>query len=158
MGLAANFVPTHLTMTANKGETIHLSMELHSTQKRDVTWKYNGIRYLTASNPVPQKMSVVSSVMEDIEQIMTWGCPVNVFFYVCVSCRKLLLHDSLERYEQSHCCTDCGECRYCQSRHLQCQLCGGQPTPGGLDEAHCQRFVEIWLFGPNHIKAFTTVV
>lgn len=70
MGLAANFVPTHLTMTANKGETIHLSMELHSTQKRDVTWKYNGIRYLTASNPVQQKISVVSSVMEDIEQIM----------------------------------------------------------------------------------------
>uniref|UniRef100_A0A3B4UK89 Tyrosine kinase with immunoglobulin-like and EGF-like domains 1 n=1 Tax=Seriola dumerili TaxID=41447 RepID=A0A3B4UK89_SERDU len=37
-----NFIPTHLTLTANKGETVHLSMELHSTQKRDVTWKYNG--------------------------------------------------------------------------------------------------------------------
>uniref|UniRef100_A0A3B4UL28 Tyrosine kinase with immunoglobulin-like and EGF-like domains 1 n=1 Tax=Seriola dumerili TaxID=41447 RepID=A0A3B4UL28_SERDU len=42
MGLTANFIPTHLTLTANKGETVHLSMELHSTQKRDVTWKYNG--------------------------------------------------------------------------------------------------------------------
>uniref|UniRef100_A0A665TQ90 receptor protein-tyrosine kinase n=1 Tax=Echeneis naucrates TaxID=173247 RepID=A0A665TQ90_ECHNA len=38
----ANFIPTHLTLTANKGETVNLSMELHSTQKRDVTWKYNG--------------------------------------------------------------------------------------------------------------------
>ncbi|XP_022604825.1 tyrosine-protein kinase receptor Tie-1 isoform X2 [Seriola dumerili] len=41
----ANFIPTHLTLTANKGETVHLSMELHSTQKRDVTWKYNGNYY-----------------------------------------------------------------------------------------------------------------
>lgn len=38
----ANFVPTHLTLTANKGETVNLSMQLLSSQKRDVTWKYNG--------------------------------------------------------------------------------------------------------------------
>lgn len=42
MFLAANFVPAHLTLTANKGETVHLSMQLLSSQKRDVTWKYNG--------------------------------------------------------------------------------------------------------------------
>lgn len=42
MGLTANFIPTHLTLTANKGETVNLSMELLSSQKRDVTWKYNG--------------------------------------------------------------------------------------------------------------------
>ena len=38
----ANFIPTHLTLTANKGATVNLSMELLSSQKRDVTWKYNG--------------------------------------------------------------------------------------------------------------------
>uniref|UniRef100_A0A3Q3LJT6 Tyrosine-protein kinase receptor Tie-1 n=1 Tax=Mastacembelus armatus TaxID=205130 RepID=A0A3Q3LJT6_9TELE len=38
----AYFIPTHLTVTANKGETVHLSMKLLSSQKTDVTWKYNG--------------------------------------------------------------------------------------------------------------------
>lgn len=38
----ANFVPAHLTLTANKGETVHLSMQLLREEKRDVTWKYNG--------------------------------------------------------------------------------------------------------------------
>uniref|UniRef100_A0A7N8XJY6 receptor protein-tyrosine kinase n=1 Tax=Mastacembelus armatus TaxID=205130 RepID=A0A7N8XJY6_9TELE len=40
--LTAYFIPTHLTVTANKGETVHLSMKLLSSQKTDVTWKYNG--------------------------------------------------------------------------------------------------------------------
>lgn len=42
MFLISDFVPTHLTLTANKGETVHLNMQLLSSQKRDVTWKYNG--------------------------------------------------------------------------------------------------------------------
>lgn len=29
-------------MTVNKGETVHLNMQLLSSEKRDVTWKYNG--------------------------------------------------------------------------------------------------------------------
>lgn len=40
--LIANFVPGHLTLTVNKGETVHLSMLLLGSEKRDVTWKYNG--------------------------------------------------------------------------------------------------------------------
>lgn len=40
--LLANFVPGHLTLTVNKGETVHLSMLLLGSEKRDVTWKYNG--------------------------------------------------------------------------------------------------------------------
>uniref|UniRef100_A0A673C307 Tyrosine-protein kinase receptor Tie-1 n=1 Tax=Sphaeramia orbicularis TaxID=375764 RepID=A0A673C307_9TELE len=40
--LTASFVPNQLTVTANKGETVHLSMQLLSPQNRDVTWKYNG--------------------------------------------------------------------------------------------------------------------
>lgn len=40
--LVANFVPGHLTLTVNKGETADLSMLLLGSEKRDVTWKYNG--------------------------------------------------------------------------------------------------------------------
>lgn len=40
---SANFVPGQLTLTVNKGETVHLSMLLLGSEKRDVTWKYNGM-------------------------------------------------------------------------------------------------------------------
>lgn len=39
---SANFVPAHLTLTASLGETANLSMQLLNSQRRDVTWKYNG--------------------------------------------------------------------------------------------------------------------
>ncbi|XP_029356920.1 tyrosine-protein kinase receptor Tie-1 isoform X3 [Echeneis naucrates] len=57
----ANFIPTHLTLTANKGETVNLSMELHSTQKRDVTWKYNGnYYYMTHWNDMNNRTAVLT--------------------------------------------------------------------------------------------------
>lgn len=38
----AVFVPAQLTLTVNKGDTVNISMQLLSPQKRDVVWKYNG--------------------------------------------------------------------------------------------------------------------
>lgn len=38
----ATFIPKYLTMTVNKGETAHLSMEMLGSERRDVTWKFNG--------------------------------------------------------------------------------------------------------------------
>ncbi|KAM4549221.1 tyrosine-protein kinase receptor Tie-1 isoform 3-T3 [Odontesthes bonariensis] len=49
----ANFIPNSLTLTVNKGETVHLSMMLVRPEKRDVTWKYNGnYYYMTHWNEV----------------------------------------------------------------------------------------------------------
>ncbi|XP_069009214.1 tyrosine-protein kinase receptor Tie-1 isoform X2 [Embiotoca jacksoni] len=45
--IKANFIPNYLTLTANKGETVHLSMQHLSSQRRDVTWKYNGNYFYT---------------------------------------------------------------------------------------------------------------
>ncbi|KAM6938529.1 tyrosine-protein kinase receptor Tie-1 isoform 2-T2 [Lycodopsis pacificus] len=57
----ANFVPTHLTLTANKGETVHLSMQLCSSQKRDVTWKYNGnYYYMTHWNDMINRTAILT--------------------------------------------------------------------------------------------------
>ncbi|XP_051929290.1 tyrosine-protein kinase receptor Tie-1 isoform X3 [Hippocampus zosterae] len=57
----ANFVPTHLTITANKGETVHLSMVLLSSEKRDVTWKYNGnYYYMTHWNDMVNRTAVLT--------------------------------------------------------------------------------------------------
>lgn len=55
-------------------------------------------------------------------------------------CRKLLLHDSLDRHGQRHRRADGGGRENVQPRHLQCQLRGGQPPRRRLDEAHRQRF------------------
>ncbi|XP_062252184.1 tyrosine-protein kinase receptor Tie-1 isoform X3 [Platichthys flesus] len=59
--VGANFIPTHLTLTANKGATVNLSMELLSSQKRDVTWKYNGnYYYMTHWNDVMNRTAVLT--------------------------------------------------------------------------------------------------
>uniref|UniRef100_A0A8B9RGY5 receptor protein-tyrosine kinase n=1 Tax=Astyanax mexicanus TaxID=7994 RepID=A0A8B9RGY5_ASTMX len=34
--------PQRLSLTANKGDTVHISMDVLGTEKRDVTWKFNG--------------------------------------------------------------------------------------------------------------------
>ncbi|KAG7514181.1 tyrosine-protein kinase receptor Tie-1 isoform X2 [Solea senegalensis] len=45
----------------NKEETVHLSMELLSSQKRDVTWKYNGnYYYMTHWNDVINRTAVLT--------------------------------------------------------------------------------------------------
>ncbi|XP_030289818.1 tyrosine-protein kinase receptor Tie-1 isoform X1 [Sparus aurata] len=57
----STFVPTHLTLTANKGETVNLSMQLLSSQKRDVTWKYNGnYYYMTHWNDMVNHTAVLT--------------------------------------------------------------------------------------------------
>lgn len=56
-----HFVPTHLTLTANQGETVDMAMELRSTQKRDVTWKYNGnYYYMTHWDDVSNSTAVLT--------------------------------------------------------------------------------------------------
>ncbi|XP_073332351.1 tyrosine-protein kinase receptor Tie-1 isoform X2 [Pagrus major] len=57
----STFVPTHLTLTANKGETVNLSMQLLSSEKRDVTWKYNGnYYYMTHWNDMINRTAVLT--------------------------------------------------------------------------------------------------
>uniref|UniRef100_A0A3P8SW01 Tyrosine-protein kinase receptor Tie-1 n=1 Tax=Amphiprion percula TaxID=161767 RepID=A0A3P8SW01_AMPPE len=57
----ANFIPNYLTLTANRGETVHLSMQLLSSQKRDVTWKYNGnYYYMTHWNDMVNRTAVLT--------------------------------------------------------------------------------------------------
>uniref|UniRef100_A0A3B4ZEL5 Ig-like domain-containing protein n=1 Tax=Stegastes partitus TaxID=144197 RepID=A0A3B4ZEL5_9TELE len=57
----ANFIPNYLTLTANRGETVHLNMELISSQKRDVTWKYNGnYYYMTHWNDMINRTAVLT--------------------------------------------------------------------------------------------------
>uniref|UniRef100_A0A674MW75 Tyrosine-protein kinase receptor Tie-1 n=1 Tax=Takifugu rubripes TaxID=31033 RepID=A0A674MW75_TAKRU len=59
--LVANFVPHHLTLTVNKGETVHLSMLLLGSEKRDVTWKYNGnYYYMTHWNEMVNSTAVLT--------------------------------------------------------------------------------------------------
>lgn len=85
--LIANFVPGHLTLTVNKGETVHLSMLLLGSEKRDVTWKYNG-RFSEDRGKYLSKQGF---------QAFFKSLSTKPLMFSYVWCRKLLLHDSLER-------------------------------------------------------------
>lgn len=40
--LKGHLRPQRLSLVTNKGETVHLAMEVVGTEERDVTWKFNG--------------------------------------------------------------------------------------------------------------------
>ncbi|KAI1892097.1 hypothetical protein AGOR_G00150460 [Albula goreensis] len=42
-----HFVPKKLSVTANRGDTVQLAMDIVNSQKTDVMWKYNGNYYST---------------------------------------------------------------------------------------------------------------
>lgn len=112
---------------------MNLSMELINSQRRDVTWKYNG----KPKDKVPGDLKSPVRLFDSVSSIRSRF----LFFSIVFSfCRKLPLHDSLDRHGQRHRCTDGGGRKNFQPRHLQCQLRGGQPPQRSLDEAHRQRF------------------
>ncbi|XP_056234444.1 tyrosine-protein kinase receptor Tie-1 isoform X1 [Seriola aureovittata] len=143
----ANFIPTHLTLTANKGETVHLSMELHSTQKRDVTWKYNGNYYymthwidmnnhtavLTVENAAFANQGIYSaSYVGDSPLQGAW--------------MRLIVRDCPSNKWGPYCNQDCPEC-------LNGGLChdadGDCVCPPGFMGTRCETACREGMFGQN---------
>lgn len=89
----------------------------------------------TVSQQINYQEILNKSRLESLAQWKLNNTLVFFFFF-----RKLLLHDSLDRHGQRHRCSDVGGREDVPPRHLQCQLCGGQPPQRSLDEAHRQRF------------------
>ncbi|KAI4883340.1 hypothetical protein NFI96_011187 [Prochilodus magdalenae] len=61
------FRAQRLSLMANKGDTVHLNMEVLGTEKRDVTWKFNGnYFYMTHWGDVHNRTAVLT--LNNVEQ------------------------------------------------------------------------------------------
>ncbi|XP_039667248.1 tyrosine-protein kinase receptor Tie-1 isoform X4 [Perca fluviatilis] len=143
----AYFVPTHLTLTANKGETVHLSMQLLSSQKRDVTWKYNGnYYYMTHWNDVINRTAVLT-----VENAVFANQGIYSASYVGDSpiqgaWMRLIVRDCPSKKWGPYCDKDCPECLnggWCHDVDGDC-IC-----PPGFMGTRCETACREGMFGRN---------
>ncbi|XP_029004197.1 tyrosine-protein kinase receptor Tie-1 isoform X2 [Betta splendens] len=139
------FIPTHLTITANKGETVKLSMQLLGSEKRDVTWKYNGNYYYMTHWT---EMSDDTAVMK-VENVTLANQGIYSASYVGDSplhgaWMRLIVRDCPSKKWGLSCDNDCPECLnggVCHDVYGDC-IC-----PPGFMGAHCETACEAGRFG-----------
>nr|XP_020458563.1 tyrosine-protein kinase receptor Tie-1 isoform X2 [Monopterus albus] len=143
----ANFIPTHLTLTANKGEAVHLSMQLLNSQKRDVTWKYNGnYYYMTHWNDMVNHTAVLT-----VENAAYANQGIYSASYVGDSplqgaWMRLIVRDCPSRKWGPYCDKDCPECLnggVCHDADGDC-IC-----PPGFMGTRCETACREGMFGRN---------
>uniref|UniRef100_A0A4W5MLT7 receptor protein-tyrosine kinase n=1 Tax=Hucho hucho TaxID=62062 RepID=A0A4W5MLT7_9TELE len=142
------FVPAHLTVTTNRGDTVHLAMQVLSSQRRDVTWKYNGnYFYMTHWGDVSNSTTVLT--LEDVtranEGIYSAGfvgdSPINGAWM------RLLVRgtEGLKKWG-ADCDKDCPECLnggVCHDSDGDC-IC-----PPGFMGMRCETACREGMFGRN---------
>ncbi|XP_071260735.1 tyrosine-protein kinase receptor Tie-1-like isoform X4 [Salvelinus alpinus] len=143
----ALFVPAHLTVTANRGDTVHLAMQVLSSQRRDVTWKYNGnYFYTTHWGDVSNSTAVLT--MEDVAKAnegiysasFVGDSPINGAWM------RLIVRDCGSKKWGADCDKDCPECLnggVCHHRDGDC-IC-----PPGFMGMRCETACREGMFGLN---------
>ncbi|XP_045061381.1 tyrosine-protein kinase receptor Tie-1-like isoform X5 [Coregonus clupeaformis] len=141
------FVPAHLTVTTNRGDTVHLAMQVLSSQRRDVTWKYNGnYFYMTHWGDVSNSTTVltledVSNVNEGIYSAGFVGdSPINGAWM------RLIVRDCASKKWGADCDKDCPECLnggVCHDSDGDC-IC-----PPGFMGMRCETACREGMFGRN---------
>ncbi|XP_060890388.1 tyrosine-protein kinase receptor Tie-1 isoform X2 [Labrus mixtus] len=143
----SSFIPTHLTMTANKGETIHLSMTLLSSQNRDVTWKYNGnYYYMTHWNDMINRTAVLT-----VENAAFANQGIYSASYVGASplhgaWMRLIVRDCPNKRWGPACDRDCPECLNGGMCH---DVDGDCICPPGFMGTRCETACREGMFGRN---------
>ncbi|XP_044056085.1 tyrosine-protein kinase receptor Tie-1 isoform X2 [Siniperca chuatsi] len=143
----ANVVPTHLTLTANKGETVHLHMQLLSSQKRDVTWKYNGnYYYMTHWNDMINRTAVLT-----VENVAFANQGIYSASYVGDSplqgtWMRLIVRDCSSKKWGPYCDKDCPECLNGGVCH---DVDGDCICPPGFMGTGCEIACREGMFGRN---------
>ncbi|XP_063747991.1 tyrosine-protein kinase receptor Tie-1 isoform X6 [Eleginops maclovinus] len=143
----ANFIPTHLTLTVNKGETVHLSMQLLSPQRRDVTWKYNGnYFYMTHWNDVINRTAVLT-----LENAAFANQGIYSASYVGDSplqgaWMRLIVRDCASKKWGPYCDKDCPECLNGGVCH---DVDGDCMCPPGFMGTRCETACREGMFGRN---------
>ncbi|XP_037530469.1 tyrosine-protein kinase receptor Tie-1 [Nematolebias whitei] len=147
----ANFIPNYLTLTANKGETAHLNMTLHSHEKRDVTWKYNGnYYYMTHWNEVINRTVTLtvenaSLANQGIYSASYFGdTPLNGAWM------RLIVRDCPGKKWGPYCDRDCPDCLNGGVCH---DLDGDCVCPPGFMGTRCETACREGMFGRNCLES-----
>lgn len=142
------FVPAQLTLTVNKGDTVNISMQLLSPQKRDVVWKYNGnYYYMTHSNDVVKRTAVLTVENATLANQGIYSASFVGDSPVNGAWMRLIVRDCpREKWGPPDCVKPCPECLnggVCHDADGDC-IC-----PPGFMGMHCEIACREGMFGRN---------
>lgn len=141
------FRPQRLSLVSNKGDTVHLAMEVVGKEQRDVTWKFNGnYHYMTNWGDVENRTAV-----HTIYNVMQTNAGIYSASYVGDSpiygaWMHLIVRDCPKNKWGTSCDKECPECLnggVCHDKDGDC-VC-----PPGFMGTRCETACREGMFGRN---------
>ncbi|KAM8889361.1 tyrosine-protein kinase receptor Tie-1 isoform 2-T2 [Synchiropus picturatus] len=143
----ANFVPTELTVTANQGETVHLSMLLLNYEKRDVTWKFNGnYYYMTHWIDMVNRTAVLTIQNVELDHKGIYSASYMGDSPLYGAWMRLIVRECPGQKWGLSCDKDCPECLNGGVCHA---LDGDCVCPPGFMGTRCETACREGMFGRN---------
>ncbi|XP_067315968.1 tyrosine-protein kinase receptor Tie-1 isoform X3 [Pseudorasbora parva] len=141
------FRPVRVTLTATKGDTVHLIMGVIKEEKRDIAWKFNGNYYYMT--PVADVQN--STAVLDLEEVNESNAGIYSASYVGDSAlysawMRLIVRECPNNKWGSDCDKDCPECLnggVCHDKDGDC-VC-----PPGFMGMRCETACREGMFGRN---------
>ncbi|XP_027884088.1 tyrosine-protein kinase receptor Tie-1 isoform X3 [Xiphophorus couchianus] len=145
--IGATFIPKYLTMTVNKGETAHLSMEMLGSERRDVTWKFNG-NYYYITHWIEVTNSTATLTVENAT-LANQGIYSASYFAdspLHGAWMRLIVRDCPSKKWGHNCDKDCPDCLNGGVCH---DLDGDCVCPPGFMGTRCETACRTGMFGRN---------
>ncbi|XP_061094592.1 tyrosine-protein kinase receptor Tie-1 isoform X2 [Conger conger] len=146
-----HFIPKQLTVTANKGETVQLAMDIVDTRKTDVIWKYNGNYYSTTHWAEFTNNTAVMTLHNLVQNHAGFysGCYMGDS-PIYGAWMRLIVRACPDKKWGSDCDQDCPECQnggVCHDKEGDC-IC-----PPGFMGMRCETACREGMFGRNCLES-----
>ncbi|XP_076870942.1 tyrosine-protein kinase receptor Tie-1 isoform X2 [Brachyhypopomus gauderio] len=143
----AYFRPQRLSLTANKGDTVDLAMEVLGSEKRDITWKFNGnYYYMTHWGDFGDRMAVLTVDNLDHSKAGIYSASYVGASPLFGAWMRLIVRACPKNKWGADCDKECPECLnggVCHDREGDC-VC-----PPGFMGTRCETACREGMFGRN---------
>ncbi|XP_017576838.1 tyrosine-protein kinase receptor Tie-1 isoform X2 [Pygocentrus nattereri] len=143
----SQFKPQRISLMANKGDTVHVQMEVLGTEKRDVTWKFNGnYYYMTHWGDVHNHTAILT--LNNVEQTNAGIYSASYVGHspVFAGLMRLIVRACPKNKWGTDCDKECPQCLnggVCHDRDGDC-VC-----PPGFMGTRCETACREGMFGRN---------
>ncbi|XP_067229487.1 tyrosine-protein kinase receptor Tie-1 isoform X4 [Chanodichthys erythropterus] len=141
------FRPVRITVTASKGDTVPLIMEVIRTERRDIQWKFNGnYLYMTPSADVQNSTAVLDLEKVDVSNAGIYSANYLGDSAIFSTWMRLIVRECPKNKWGSDCDKDCPECLnggVCHDKDGDC-IC-----PPGFMGMRCETACREGMFGRN---------
>ncbi|XP_073707415.1 tyrosine-protein kinase receptor Tie-1 isoform X2 [Garra rufa] len=142
-----HFKPVRVTMTASKGDEVKLIMEVVGTERRDITWKFNGnYHYMTPIADVQNRTAVLDLGKVDESHAGIYSASYVGDSALFSAWIRLIIRECPKNKWGSDCDKDCPECLnggVCHDKDGDC-VC-----PPGFMGMRCETACREGMFGRN---------